>query len=214
MKVTIDKAMVEQWLRCWSLSRQLPMPVAYRSGFKVDVGYPEQQARYVFPRLNRDFSDLAHALNDPFIYLKVCAPPAKLAGLLPPRWQLQPQGYMMHCPGLMKTKTAKLPETYTLTTQHYGETYKLDILYREDGEVAASGRVVLGDGLAVYDRIYTAIGHRRKGLAMLLMRELEQVALAYGRKANCLVATEEGRLLYERLGWQLYSLYTSVVIPG
>jgi len=45
------------------------------------------------------------------------------------------------------------------------------------------------------------------------MHKLEKIALAKGIKQNVLVATEEGKGLYTSLGWDLFSLYTSIVIP-
>lgn len=46
------------------------------------------------------------------------------------------------------------------------------------------------------------------------MKELEKIALSKGVSKNFLVATEQGKSLYESLGWELYSLYTSIVIPS
>jgi hypothetical protein len=46
------------------------------------------------------------------------------------------------------------------------------------------------------------------------MKQLEQIALSKEVSQNFLVATEEGKSLYESLGWELYSLYTSIVIPS
>ncbi|WP_198001426.1 GNAT family N-acetyltransferase [Nibribacter ruber] len=95
----------------------------------------------------------------------------------------------------------------------YNSTYHLRII-AQDESVAAEGRVVLVDFLAVYDRISTHVNHRRKGLATLLLYELEKIALSKGVTQNFLVSTEEGKLLYQSLGWDLCCLYTSIVIPG
>ena len=48
----------------------------------------------------------------------------------------------------------------------------------------------------------------------MVMIELDQIALSKGVFKNFLVATEEGRPFYQTLGWELYSLYTSIVIPS
>ena len=84
----------------------------------------------------------------------------------------------------------------------------------ENGEFASIGRVVIVGDLAIYDRIFTESNHQRKGLATMVMKELEQIALSKGVFKNFLVATEEGRPFYQSLGWELYSLYTSIVIPS
>jgi hypothetical protein len=46
------------------------------------------------------------------------------------------------------------------------------------------------------------------------MHELEKIAVSNGIHNNFLVATEQGKSLYETMGWELYSSYTSIVIPG
>jgi len=82
-----------------------------------------------------------------------------------------------------------------------------------DGEVAATGRIAFPGELAVYDRIRTHDDHRRKGLARSIMKRLESISHARGIRRAALVATPDGRALYEPLGWQLHSLYTTAVIP-
>ena len=67
---------------------------------------------------------------------------------------------------------------------------------------------------AVFDRIRTHENHRRMGLARALMATLGNIALGNGVTRAGLVATPDGRLLYEALGWQLHSLYTTALIPG
>ncbi|HEX8331068.1 MAG TPA: GNAT family N-acetyltransferase [Segetibacter sp.] len=212
MPQSISKVIIEKWLKAWSFSRELPSPTKFKSGFKVDVGYEKQKARYVFPNFNDDFINLAKSIVEPWVFLKVCAAPGELKYVLPQRWEIQPQGYMMTCFHRMADKPVRLDAAYRLKFEVYNSTYLVQII-NTHGEVAASGRVVLVDDLAIYDRISTEINHRRKGLATLLMNELEKIALSKGVYRNILVATEEGKSLYQSLGWELYSLYTSFVIP-
>ncbi|WP_118952665.1 GNAT family N-acetyltransferase [Taibaiella helva] len=202
-----------KWLRAWSLSRELPPPVQFRSGYKVDVGYAQQKARYVFATLNDDFIRLLKTINEPWVFLKVCAAPEEIEGLLPGRWVIQPQGYMMSCAAPMNIPGPILPYGYEATVDHYNATTLIKIRTK-DGAPAATGRVVIVDDIAVYDRIATEEEHKRKGLAAFLMKMLEQVALSKNVHWNFLVATEQGKLLYLSLGWAVCSLYTSVVIPA
>ncbi|HEX8331142.1 MAG TPA: GNAT family N-acetyltransferase [Segetibacter sp.] len=162
--------------------------------------------------LNEDFFELAKTVVEPWTFLKVCAPPDKLANLLPPRWVIQPQGYMMHCFRPMTNRALPLNSEFKLEWEENGTVHLLKIVDSQ-GAVAACGRVVLVDDVAVYDRISTEPNYRRKGLASLLMYELERIALVKGVRKNVLVATQEGKGLYTSLGWDLYSLYTSIVIP-
>ncbi|SFM98997.1 Acetyltransferase (GNAT) domain-containing protein [Chryseobacterium oleae] len=208
-KVSHD--IVKKWLKGWSLSRQLPLPVRYKSGLKVEVGEEKQKIRYVFPELNDDCIELSKQINEPWIYLKVCASPDKVKNKVPDQWVIQPPGYMMSCFGPMKTKVTNLCKGYRVESETYNSTTVIKIL-TENGELASAGRVVIVDDLAVYDRIITEEKHQRKGLGTFLMQELEKVAVSKGISNNFLVATEVGRSLYQSIGWELYSPYTSIVI--
>ena len=83
-----------------------------------------------------------------------------------------------------------------------------------DGTLAAAGHVALGERLAIYDRIVTEPAHQRRGLGRAVMHALQALARAHGRHANVLVATTEGRALYESLGWRLHAPWATAVIPG
>ncbi|QIY89751.1 GNAT family N-acetyltransferase [Chryseobacterium gallinarum] len=204
---------VERWLTGWCISREVFFPVQYQSGFYVFVGDERQKERYVFPELNDDFFELARSIEEPWVYLKVCTSSDQFIGNIPERWQLQPQGYMMTCFHPMSFQEISLATGYRLEFSRYNSTFVIKIL-AENGEQASIGRVSLVNDFAVYDRIVTEKHHQRKGLATFLLKELEKIAVSKGFLNNILVATEEGKLLYETLGWKVYSLYTSIVIPS
>lgn len=210
MQKNISKEVIEKWLKGWSLSRGLPLPTHYKSGFRVDVGYEDQKCRYVFPQLNNDFLELANAIDEPFVFLKVCSAADTIKNKIPGNWVVQPQGYMMMTDGAMAEKNVRLDDGYKIQCVQNNTSYIVQLLSGET--VAAMGRLVLVDDVAVYDRIFTDEQHRRKGLATILMKELEKIALSKGVVKNFLVATEAGKHLYQSLGWQLYTLYTTVTI--
>ena len=212
MQATIFKDIIEKWLTGWSVSRRLPPPSVFRSGFKVDVGFEKQKRRYVFPGLNEDFFELAETIVEPWVFLKVCASPDRLVHRLPPRWIVQPQGYMMHCFHPMTKRALPLSKGFKFELEEDGVTYFLKLMDSQ-GYLAACGRVILIDEIAIYDQISAEPAYRRRGLASVLMYKLETIALKKGISKNVLVATEEGKGLYLSLGWDLYSLYTSIVIP-
>ncbi|RWX02496.1 GNAT family N-acetyltransferase [Flavobacterium cerinum] len=212
MEKNVSSEIIEKWLKGWTLSRELPLPIKYKSGFKVDVGFEKQRTRYVFPELNDDLIQLSKSIHEPWIFLKVCTSPDKLKSVIPEKWIIQPQGYMLACFHPMNARNVSLSTDYRLELAEYNSTSVIRIVTLT-GELASIGRVVLVDDLAVYDRILTESNHKRKGLATFLMKELEKIALSKGISNNFLVATEEGKSLYESLGWKVYSLYTSVVIP-
>lgn len=203
---------VKSWLKGWCLSREVPFPVEYKSGFHVFVGDETQKERFVFPELNDDFFQLAHAIDTPWVYLKVSISPDRFIEKIPDRWKLQAQGYLMTCFHPMNFPDLSLAEGYHLEFSEYNTTFVVRIV-SENGDQASIGRVSLIDDVAVYDRIVTDINHQRKGLASFLLKELQKIALSKGFANNLLVATEEGKLLYEKLGWKVYALHSSIVIP-
>ncbi len=207
-----DPELVGRWLQGWALARGTAQPVAEHGGWRVDVGWPEQKARHVFPGLCSGIAELAHSINEPWIFLKTCASASALQAILPAHWIIQRPGYMM-------TLASSMPEVPDLPAG-----YKLDISLAQsistvrvlttDDEVAASGRIVLVDGLAIYDSIETQAAHQRRGLGRVLMKQLESIAAEYGIHGGALVATPQGRALYASLGWELHSLYSTAVIQA
>ncbi|WP_447636180.1 GNAT family N-acetyltransferase [Flavobacterium microcysteis] len=211
MKNQISPDILKKWLTAWSLSRELPLPIAYKSGYKVEVGDAKQKERYVFPELNEDFIELSSTINEPWIFLKACATPKEIRSHVSEKWTLQPQGYMMVCSHPMVFPNHNLNTEYKLEFDSYNSTYLIRIL-TQNNEEAAIGRVVFVDDIAIYDRIITDNNHRRKGLATIIIRELEKIAISKNSTKNFLVATEDGKQLYQSLGWEVHSLYTSIVI--
>lgn len=208
----VPEELLEKWLKGWSISRGKPLPEIWKSGYRVLVGDKDQKSRYVFPEVNKDFIMLSESIVEPWIYLKVCAPPEDFIRLIPERWKIQPQGYMMHGPEKMALHEKPLPEGYTMEIFEQGPDSFIVKINTRNKEVAAIGRLIIVDGLAIFDRIKTEEGHQRKGLATQVVKELHRTAASKGVSENFLVATGQGKRLYESLGWKIYSLYTSIVI--
>lgn len=207
-----DPELVGRWLKGWALARGTALPVAAHGGWRVDVGLPEQKTRYVFPGLLPGIADLAHTISEPFIFLKTCASAAALRAILPAHWIMQRPGYMMTLAARMPT-APDLPAGYKLDITLAQSISMVRVLTAE-GEVAASGRIVFVDGLAIYDSIETQAPHQRRGLGRVLMKQLEAIATERGIDGGALVATPQGRALYASLGWELHSLYSTAVIQA
>jgi hypothetical protein len=86
MSSIVSRDLIEKWLKGWSLSRELPLPIRFKSGFKVNVGYDRQKSRYVFPELNKDFIQLSEAVNEPRIFLKVCSASDEVKRCVAEKW--------------------------------------------------------------------------------------------------------------------------------
>ena len=202
--------LIATWLKGWALAHDTALPTPCGNGWHVEVGLPDQTARYVFAAPEPAFWQLVETLTEPLIYLKVCASHDQIRHLFPARWTTEHRGFMM-IRERAPLPVRPLPVDYHLTLyeRSAGMTCNLDAA---DGTLAAFGSVVMADDMAVYDRIRTEKAHQRKGLGSVVMTTLQQGAHDMGRRRDMLCATDAGRALYETLGWQVHSPYTSAVI--
>jgi len=207
-----DPHLLATWLKGWTLSRSTPSPVSYHNGWRVDVGWEEQRMRYVFPGITDAFRELGQSINEPFIFLKAAIPADELHAVLPAKWAIQPQGYLMSIDGPMRSSKQHLPPGYTLRIERSTPVTTVRI-HSALGEVASVGHSVVVDGYVIYDRIDTLPEHRRLGLASIVLCELEKLAGTITEPKGLLVATAEGKCLYESLGWRLQAWYSTAVIP-
>jgi len=210
-ELVADPGVVATWIKGWTLARETSPPVEDHGGFRVDVGWAQQRTRYVFPRISSAMRELAATIAEPWVFVKACASPAAMRAALPARWAIQPPGFMMECRGVM-TGEAATPDGYLLDATEPRSIAIVRAL-APGGELAAIGRVVRVGEFAIYDRIETDAAHRRRGLARAVMKKLESIARDQGASRGVLVATADGRGLYEGLGWELHSLYTTAAIP-
>ncbi|SNC63416.1 Acetyltransferase (GNAT) family protein [Hymenobacter gelipurpurascens] len=208
----VELSLLEHWLTGWSLARGLPLPQPYGEGLVVEVGWPEQVRRYVFVEAREALQNCAAHIQDPFIYLKAAVQPAQLRRALPPAWQIELPRYFMRCPTMM-APLSSLPASYQAQTAVEHGAYVIRLL-DTTGQTAAIGRVVLHRGTAVFDRIETREPHRNKGLGTSLMLALDALAQEAGVSERLLVATEAGRGLYQRLGWEVISPYSTAFLPA
>ncbi len=207
-----DPRLVETWVHGWALARGTPPPVRDSGALRIDVGLPDQKARYVFAQCSENLRRLAERIDEPFVFIKVCSPPDPVRAHLPSRWVIQRQGYMM-TRMLEPLEDTHLPPGYRLAVESIKP--RLTVSITDDrGDLAARGGSALVDGLAVFDQIRTHEEYRRRGLARAVMNALQGAAFRQGAMRGGLVATPEGRALYDSMGWQLHSLYTRVEIPA
>ena len=204
------------WIRGWAHSREVPPPVPHADGFRIEVGLPLQAARYVFPHPSPALRELGRTVVQPWVFLKACATSEQLRELLPAHWRIEDQHWMMTCDARPFTGAAALPPGYVLRVDDdSARTGRAHVrIDAPDGTPAASGHIGLHDPLAIYDRIETGPAHQRRGLGRAVMHALQALAHAHGRHAGALVATDQGRCLYESLGWRLHAPWAGAVIPG
>jgi GNAT superfamily N-acetyltransferase len=83
-----------------------------------------------------------------------------------------------------------------------------------DGEVVGTGVAIVNGSIAWIGTIWVAPGHRRHGLGTALTDAVVQAAEARGSHTVVLVATDRGRPLYERLGFEVQTWYRTFEAPG
>ena len=208
----LDLNLLERWLTGWSLARGLPLPLHASGGLVVEVGWPEQLRRHVFLDAGRELQECAARISDPFVYLKAAVDPGRMRQALPDRWQIEPPRYLM-CRTAALDVPVELPAGYVSEVRLEHAAHVIRFIDAA-GETAAKGGVVLHRGTAVFDRIETHEHHRGKGLATAVMLALDEIAEAAGVSERLLVATEPGRGLYAKLGWQVLAPYSTAVLPA
>ena len=204
------------WSRGWAITREVPPPVPHADGLRIEVGLPRQARRYVFPRASQALHELGETIAQPWVFLKACATGDELRALLPARWEMQDDHFMMTSGDMSFDGSGAVAPGYTLQVEDdAARTRQAHVhVHAEDGSLAASGHLALDERFAIYDRIVTEPAHQRRGLGRAVMHALQALARAHGRHANVLVATTEGRALYESLGWRLHAPWATAVIPG
>ncbi len=203
--------MLERWLTGWTMARGAPLPRREGGGLVVDVGTADEVRRHVFVDAGRALQECASVIRDPFIYLKATVDLEQMRRALPWRWQIEAARYFMRLPAAMAWPIAPPPGfTTRLEHDHLAQVVRF---VDAAGETAASGRVVMYQETAVFDRIETHDPYRRMGLGRAVMSALGQLAQAEGARERLLVATEAGRYLYASLGWEIIAPYSTAVIP-
>lgn len=203
----VDTRLLHAWLAGRSIARGLPAPVPEHGGYRVETGSEAETRRWVFPCMGDGLVALARTIRAPGQPIKLCGPAHRLQAALPEGWRLQASAHVMRCDPT--PVEAPLPAGYTIETHRTGGVVTARIL-TPSGLVAASGYAAETADAFVYDRIETAEAHRRKGLGGALMTALGHAMLEPG-KLRLLVATDDGRALYERLGWRTIAPYSTAV---
>lgn len=205
----VDPSLVLAWQIAHSIARGSPAPVHDRGGYRVDTGSDTEVKRWVFPRLSDGVGAIGREIEAPRHYMKVCAPGDALRSALPSRWEVQSPGFFMTASVLSDAKP--LPEGYRLELHRAGPVTRVAAI-ADDGGTAASGCAAETADVFIYDRIETAPDHRRKGLGIAVMAALGTARRSVASQ-QLLVATEDGRKLYERLGWAVLAPFSTALIP-
>lgn len=206
----MDPRLVLAWQAAHSLARKSPAPVPDRGGFRVDTHSEKEVKRWVFPAPCDGLLEVARDISSPRHFLKLCGTQDELQHALPAMWQMQPLNYFMEAT-MPADGTPSLPAGYRMELHREGSVTLANIV-APNGDLAANGTAAETMDAFVYDRIETAMDHRRKGLGIAVMSALASAKKSSGSR-QLLVATEDGRALYARLGWTVISPFATATIP-
>ncbi|GAA1878304.1 hypothetical protein GCM10009753_01800 [Streptantibioticus ferralitis] len=189
----------------WVVSRRRPAPVEKPWGLYVEVGRPDQVGRHVLPdAVETAVRQAAASVTVPCTWLKVPMEPEETAAWLPPGWvvDMDEAGHLMAAE--LRATDPVPPGGYTPSVQTRDRVVYVRV-HDAAGELAAKGQMALLGQATVVDCVTTEAAHRRRGLGAFVMRTLADHAVAEGATLGVLGATDEGRALYETLGWKAHA---------
>lgn len=208
--MNLNLALIERWLTGRSLARGLSLPFHHAGGLCVEVGTAAELRRHVFIDAGPALQACAAQIHAPHVFLKAAVAPEVMRGALPKHWKTEDAAYLMFGPAAAPAKAALAPDySVAVEAEHGGYIARV---IDASGELAASGRVAVHAGSAVFDQIITEEAHRRRGLGSVVMQNLNRGADKAGATERLLVATEAGRALYERLGWTVLAPWSTAVL--
>lgn len=204
-----------QWAFGYCAAREYAEPVAatIASALWFDAGKPDQTGRFILGAASGDAAAAAFAAVDaPHIYVDVAAPREAILPHVPPGWQPRdPMWLMAAGPDTLDAAARALPD-FAIEIDESAHRFEA-VARHTDGALAARGVLGVHGRVAVYDQIVTEAPFARRGLGSAIMAELGRLAARRGATTRLLVATADGKALYERLGWSLRSDIVSVISP-
>ncbi len=198
---------LRSWAKGLAAVRRNSVPVETAWGLRIDEVRPKTRSRCLVFR--DDLAAVRSAAKEaaaPHGVIIVAAAEDAAAALLGPDWQSTPPEPLMTT--TLRQTAPSVPAGYDLSTTTDAGVTNVRI-QSKTGEVAAAGYTAVVDGVAVVDRVATDPAHQRRGLGTAVMNALAVAAMDQGAVTAVLHGTEEGRALYERLGWQVHTKITS-----
>lgn len=203
--------LVKVWASGWALSRRTPLPAEQPWGVYIEVGRPGQAGRHVlFEAQEAAVRETAASVSVAHTWLKAAVEPREIRPWLPRGWVVDEEetGHLMAV-DLTATEPV-VPEGYIASLETVDGVAYVRVHDVAGGLAARGQAALLGHG-AVVDQVVTEEGHRRRGLGAFVMRALADHAVAGGASLGVLGATDEGRALYETLGWKSHARLAACV---
>jgi GNAT superfamily N-acetyltransferase len=201
---TVDD-LIRRWQLRWGMTMDLEPAEEARGALHVPVGRPDRHVEVI---ALHDDPDTVRALaaevadaadrgrltvptNDPDVVEPILkAAELELVG--------QPEWFMTTD---LREHPSSIPRApYSTALIENGPVIEVQLL-TPSGYAAARGTMVALGSDAVAHNIETVPEHRRRGLGRVVMGALAHEALTRGATTGLLIASDDGRQLYEALGW-------------
>lgn len=190
-----------EWAFGYCAAREYAPPVVapVLRALWFNVGKPDQTGRFILGDASGEAAAAAFAAVDgPHVYVDIAAPRDTILPHVPPHWQPRDAMWLMAA----GTDLPPARPTPDFTFEFVESADRFEAVARHaDGSLAARGVLGIHGTTAVYDQIVTEPQFGRR-------------AVRRGVTGCLLVATSDGKALYERLGWRLRSDIVSVISPA
>ncbi len=203
-----------KWAFGYCAARGYAPPVAAPAtpALWFEAGKPDQAGRFILEKGTGEAAAAAFAaVEAPHIYVDIAAPRGTILPHIPPRWRARDPMWLM-ATGIDAPEARPAPG-FAIEIGESADRFEAIARYT-DGSLAARGVLGIHGDVAVYDQIVTEAQFGRRGLGSAIMAELGHHAARRGVTTRLLVATADGKALYERLGWTLRSDIVSVISPS
>lgn len=206
MGAHVDTELLQTWITGWSACRGVQPHDDGASTFVVTTDPQEQTEHFVLEPSTEQFLELARETKaDPRRVLTVVT--SRMQDLLDAADPLgmrvtDRQQSLMSADMHGQDVEDPRPPSEDFVLERSEDAPCRHVSVRVGEELAARGSVSVVGDYAVYDRIITEEQFRRRGLASFVMRALTAGVLTDDVTTGLLMASADGRALYEFLGWQ------------
>ncbi len=212
------RELVVCWQRGWTVARGLPAAEDVGAGLRVRCMQSGRDIEYFAfgpgPGPVRDLAGRVAAERDVAWLTVPTADPAATAAVLEAAGLVLLKRAEQLMTIDLRTHPRRAPAAgYRVETSLTGAVLTTTVLH-ESGETGAQGTMGLTGPDGIADKIATVPAHQRRGLGSTLMGALAEAAVAQGAGRGLLIASEEGRHLYSRLGWRPAADVLIATTPG
>ncbi|GAA2480391.1 GNAT family N-acetyltransferase [Winogradskya humida] len=209
--------LITSWQRGWGAARELPPATNVGGGLRVHSRQTSREVDYY--ALDTDsLRNLAKLVSDEdattWLHIPTTAPEAALATLESAGKVLLNRREWLMTTDLQDHPRGTVTAPYQLKELAEGDAVVRAEVWHAAGDQAARGTLGLSGPDAVPDKVLTWPSHRRRGLGRAVMGTLAQAAIARGAERGLLIASDEGRHLYESLGWKTVAEVLITGVPG